>query len=193
MYVWGVSSTVTKHSDSFVWKDTSERVTRRCDDTVDKKHVNSCVLKHLLPGSWATKNIAKKTWKCSLWRATKVKFSWFCGWRRNKKLRSARFSETVLRAVLINPLIRIDSRPKILRSYYLNCTGTWHRSAFLIPILSYATWRCYSFPAAASLVQNVLWNHFWVGSFFWGSKITMFMFNGEQLLSLGSNNHQIYR
>jgi len=38
---------MTKHSDYFVWKDTSERVARRCDDTVDKKQVNSCVLKHL--------------------------------------------------------------------------------------------------------------------------------------------------
>jgi len=38
---------MTKHSDYFVWKDTSERVARRCDDTVDKKRVNSCVLKHL--------------------------------------------------------------------------------------------------------------------------------------------------
>jgi len=37
----------TKHSDYFVWKDTSECVARRCDDTVDKKRVNSCVLKHL--------------------------------------------------------------------------------------------------------------------------------------------------
>ena len=35
---------MTKHSDYFVWKDTSERVARRCDDTVDKKWVNSCVL-----------------------------------------------------------------------------------------------------------------------------------------------------
>jgi len=38
---------VTKHSDFIVWKDTSERVARRCDDTVDKKRVNSCQLKHL--------------------------------------------------------------------------------------------------------------------------------------------------
>jgi len=36
---------LTKHSDFFVWKDTSERVARRCDYTVDKKRVNSCVLK----------------------------------------------------------------------------------------------------------------------------------------------------
>ena len=34
---------MTKHSDYFVWKDTSERVARRCDDAVDKKWVNSCV------------------------------------------------------------------------------------------------------------------------------------------------------
>jgi len=33
MFVWDVNSTVTKHSDYFVWKDTSERVARRCDDT----------------------------------------------------------------------------------------------------------------------------------------------------------------
>jgi len=48
MCVWGVNSTVTKHSEYFVWKDTSERVTRHCDDTVDKKRVNSCVLKYLI-------------------------------------------------------------------------------------------------------------------------------------------------
>ena len=38
---------MTKHSDYFVWKDTSERVAWRCEYTVDKKWVNSCVLKHL--------------------------------------------------------------------------------------------------------------------------------------------------
>ena len=48
MYVWGVNSAVTKHSDYFVWKDRSERVAqaRRYDDTADKKRVNSCVPKH---------------------------------------------------------------------------------------------------------------------------------------------------
>ena len=35
-----------KYSGYFVWKDTSERVARRCDDTVDKKRVNTSVLKH---------------------------------------------------------------------------------------------------------------------------------------------------
>jgi len=34
VYVRGVNSTVTKHSDYFVWKDTSERVTWSCDDTI---------------------------------------------------------------------------------------------------------------------------------------------------------------
>jgi len=41
MYVLGVNSTVTKHSDYFVCKDTSERVARRCDATIDKKPVDS--------------------------------------------------------------------------------------------------------------------------------------------------------
>ena len=45
-----IRNNVTKHSDYFVWKDTSERVARRCDDTVDEKRLNSCVLKHLLQG-----------------------------------------------------------------------------------------------------------------------------------------------
>jgi len=33
VYVWDVNSTVTKYSDYFVWKDMSERVTRRWLDT----------------------------------------------------------------------------------------------------------------------------------------------------------------
>ena len=46
VWMWGVNSIVTKHLDYLVWKDTWDRVTRRCDDTVDKKRVNSCVLKY---------------------------------------------------------------------------------------------------------------------------------------------------
>ena len=34
VWMWGVNSTVTKHLDYFVWKDTSERKTRSCDNTV---------------------------------------------------------------------------------------------------------------------------------------------------------------
>jgi len=58
-----IRKNMTKHSDYFVWKDTSERVARRCDDTVDMKRVNSCVLKSLfLEGveRWATKEMAPK-------------------------------------------------------------------------------------------------------------------------------------
>ena len=63
-----------------IWKDTSECVARRCDDNVDKKRVNSCVLKKPhFGGGWATKKIAKKPWKCSLRRATNVTFSKFRG------------------------------------------------------------------------------------------------------------------
>jgi len=32
-----IRNNVTKHLDSSVWKDTSERVDRRCNDTVDRK------------------------------------------------------------------------------------------------------------------------------------------------------------
>jgi len=42
----GINSTVTKHSDHFIWKDSSERMARRCDYTIDKKRVNCCVLKN---------------------------------------------------------------------------------------------------------------------------------------------------
>ena len=49
-----------KHSDCFVWKDTSERVPRRCDYTVDKKRVNF-VLKYLfLEGIEQPKILPKK-------------------------------------------------------------------------------------------------------------------------------------
>ena len=51
---------MTKHSDYFVRKDTSERVARRCDYTVDKKRVIVVYLNTVFGGSWATKNTAKK-------------------------------------------------------------------------------------------------------------------------------------
>jgi len=50
-----------------------------------------CTKANIFGESWATKNIAKKTRKCSLWRATSVMFSKFRGWRRKKK--------TALRAI----------------------------------------------------------------------------------------------
>ena len=80
-----------------------------------------CTNTPLFGESWATKNIAKKTRKCSLRRATNVMFSNFLG----QKPRSTRFFETALRAVLINlfmnSLIRINSGPNILRSGFLYC------------------------------------------------------------------------
>ena len=54
---------MTKHSDYFVWKVAAERVARRCDDTVEKKRVPSCVLKHLfLEGFDQPKTSPKKPW-----------------------------------------------------------------------------------------------------------------------------------
>jgi len=108
IHVWGVNSTVIKHSDHFVWKFMSERVARRCDNTVDKKRLNSCVLEHLFWKSWAFKKIRK----CFLQRATNVTFSIFGGWRRQKQI--------ALRAFLINILIRINSGSKILKSCFLH-------------------------------------------------------------------------
>jgi len=64
---------------------------------VDKKRVNSCVLKHpLFWWSSATKKSAQKTRKYSLWRVN-VTISRFRGWRSQKekgflKLSFARFS-----------------------------------------------------------------------------------------------------
>jgi len=70
---------VTKHSDYFVGKDTSERVARRCDNTVDKKRVNSCVLKHLFLEVVEQSKKWPKSRKCFLRRATNVTFSEFRG------------------------------------------------------------------------------------------------------------------
>jgi len=89
---------MTKHSDHFVRKDSSERVARRCDDTVDKKRMNSCVRKHLC---WRELSNQKKTptknRKHSLRRVTNVTFAKFRSWHRQKK----KEFETALRAVLL--------------------------------------------------------------------------------------------
>jgi len=112
---------MTKYSDYFVWKDTSERVARRCDYTVDKKRVNSCVLKHLFLEGVEQPKISPKTPGNALSDALLMsRFQNFAADAATKKPRSARFFETVLRAVLINELIRINSGPNILRSYFLH-------------------------------------------------------------------------
>jgi len=77
MNVWGVKSTVIKHSDYFVWKDMSERVTRRCDDTIDKKRVNSCVLKYLFWREFNNQKFAQKSRKYFLQRGTMSRFQNF--------------------------------------------------------------------------------------------------------------------
>ena len=83
MYVWSVNSTVTKHSEYFIWKDTSDRVTWRCDDTVDKKQMNSCVLEHLFRGSGETKKIAQNPQKCSCNKKSLKPHSGFAQFLRN--------------------------------------------------------------------------------------------------------------
>ena len=76
MYEWGVNSIVTKHSDYFVWKDTSERVTRRCDDTVDKERANTCVLKGVQQPKKLPKTPGNPTRYCHVF---------IIGWRRKQK------------------------------------------------------------------------------------------------------------
>ena len=93
---------MTKHSDYFVWEDTSERVARRYDYTVDKKRVNSCVLKHLfLEGVEQPKISPKKPGNALSDALLMSRFQNFAD-AAKKKPRSARFFETALRAVLIN-------------------------------------------------------------------------------------------
>ena len=77
---------MTKHSEYFVWKDASERVARRCDDIVDKKRVNSCVLKHLfLEGVEQPKISPKKPGNALSDALLMSRFQFFCDWRRKKK------------------------------------------------------------------------------------------------------------
>jgi len=81
-----------------------------------------CTKTPLFGGSGTIKNIAKNPRKCFLLRATNVAFSKLLLTPQKTKPRSPRIFQTSLRAVLINPLIRINSGPKILRSCFLH----WH-------------------------------------------------------------------
>ena len=99
---------MTKHSDHYVWKDTSERVVRRCDDTVEQEASEFlCTKTPLLEESWATKNMNKKNWNCSLRRATNVLFSKFRGWRRKTALRAVSKNHAVF--LLAGVLVRKNS------------------------------------------------------------------------------------
>jgi len=94
-------------------------VARRCDDTVDKKRVNSCVLENLFLEGLEQPKISPKTPGKALSNALLMsRFQDFAA-DEKKKTRSARFCRTALRAVLINELIRINLGPKILRSCFL--------------------------------------------------------------------------
>jgi len=88
VYVWDVNSKVSKHSDYFVWKETSERVTRRWDDTSWQKASEfSCIKTPPFLREISNKKIAKTPQKFSLpgRRATNVRFSKFRGWHCQNK------------------------------------------------------------------------------------------------------------
>ena len=99
---------------TMVWKDTSERMVRRCDDTVDKKRVNSCVLKHLFLERVEQPKISPKNPGISLSDA--LLMSCFQNFAAN----AAKKTTAVLINQLINQLIRINSGPNILRSCFLH-------------------------------------------------------------------------
>jgi len=113
---------MTQHSDYFIWKYTSERVARRCDDTVDKKRVNSCVLKQLFSEGVEQPKILPKKPGNALSDALLIsRFQNFAADAAKKQQPSARFFKTALRAVSIYSLIRINSGPNILRSCFIHC------------------------------------------------------------------------
>jgi len=61
VYLWAVNSTVTKHSDYFVWKDTQEHVTWWCNDTSWQEANKFLCMKTPFGGSSATKNNRQRT------------------------------------------------------------------------------------------------------------------------------------
>jgi len=95
---------------------------RRCDDTIDKKRVNSWILKHLFLEGVEQPKISPKTPGNALSGALLMsRFQNFAADAAKKKSRCVRLFETTLRAALINELIQINSGPKILRSCFLHC------------------------------------------------------------------------
>jgi len=76
----------------------SERVVRRCDDTVDKKRVNSSVLKHLFLERVEQPRMSPKNPENALSDALQN----FAADAAKKKNRTARFFETPLPVILNN-------------------------------------------------------------------------------------------
>ena len=95
---------------------------RRCDYTIDKKRVNSYVLKkHLfLEGGEQPKISPKKPGNALSDELLMSRFQNFAADAAKKTSRSAQFFETTLRAVSTNSLIRINSEPNILRTCFLH-------------------------------------------------------------------------
>ena len=122
IYVWGVQSKVTKQSDHYVWKDTSERVARRCDNTVDKKRVNSSVPKHLILERVEQPKISPKNPGNAF--SDVLLMSCFQNFAADAAKTKMRFAQFVF--LSIHSLIRINSGPKILRSCFIHCTPGWH-------------------------------------------------------------------
>jgi len=111
-----------KHSQYFVWQDTSERVARRCHDTVDRKRVNSCVLKHrFFEGVEQSKKYPKKPGNAFSDALLMSRFQ--ISWLTPQKNKTA--FETALREAWINSLIRINLGPKILTSCFIHWRTLW--------------------------------------------------------------------
>jgi len=78
----------------------SERVARRCDNTVHKKQVNFCVLKHhFLEKVEQPKISPKKSGNALSDALLMLRFQTFAADAAKKEPHSARFSKTALRAV----------------------------------------------------------------------------------------------
>jgi len=81
----------------------SERVARRCDDTVGKKRVNSSVLKHLFLERVEQPKISPKKPENALSDALLMScFENFAAHAAKKKPRSVQFFKTALAAILIH-------------------------------------------------------------------------------------------
>ena len=113
---------MTKHSDYFDSKDTSERVARRCDDTVDQKQVISCVLKHLFFERVEQPKISPKNPGNAFSDALLMSCFQNVAANAAKTKTTRGFSKPrAFRTPLINQLIQINSGSMILRSCFLHC------------------------------------------------------------------------
>jgi len=98
-YVWGVDFTMTKHTDHFVFTNTSEYLCGAVTTTVDKEQVHWCLQKQPLLEGVKQKKIPK-TSRSTLRRATNVTLSQFRGWRRQKEPRFAQLLKWASRGLI---------------------------------------------------------------------------------------------